>query len=112
MWDAYRPIEAQLKLWEICPDPAYVSDPNKGYSGHCRGNTIDVTLVTADGKELEMPSGYDEFSALADRDYSDVSSAAAKNAELLESVMKKHGFKGYQAEWWHYTDTVSYRVVK
>ena len=112
VWDAYRPIEAQLKLWEICPDPAYVSDPNKGYSGHCRGNTIDVTLVTADGKELEMPSGYDEFSALADRDYSDVSSAAAKNAELLESVMKKHGFKGYQAEWWHYTDTVSYRVVK
>ncbi len=112
VWDAYRPIEAQLKLWEICPDPAYVSDPNKGYSGHCRGNTIDVTLVTADGKELEMPSGYDEFSALADRDYSDVSSAAAKNAELLESVMKKHDFKGYQAEWWHYTDTVSYRVVK
>ncbi len=112
VWDAYRPIEAQLKLWEICPDPAYVSDPSKGYSGHCRGNTIDVTLVTADGKELEMPSGYDEFSALADRDYSDVSSAAAKNAELLESVMKKHGFKGYSAEWWHYTDTVSYNVVK
>ena len=112
VWDAYRPIEAQLKLWEVCPDPAYVSDPSKGYSGHCRGNTIDVTLVTTDGKEMEMPSGYDEFSALADRDYSDVSSAAAKNAKLLESVMKKHGFKGYQAEWWHYTDTVSYRVVK
>lgn len=112
VWDAYRPIEAQMKLWEICPDPAYVSDPRKGYSGHCRGNTIDVTLVTTDGKEIKMPSGYDEFSALADRDYSDVSSAAAKNASLLESVMKKHGFKGYQAEWWHYTDTVSYRVVK
>ena len=112
VWDAYRPIEAQMKLWEICPDPAYVSDPSKGYSGHCRGNTIDVTLVTIDGKEIKMPSGYDEFSALADRDYSDVSSAAAKNASLLESVMKKHGFKGYQAEWWHYTDTVSYRVVK
>ena len=112
VWDAYRPIEAQMKLWEICPDPAYVSDPSKGYSGHCRGNTIDVTLVTIDGKEIKMPSGYDEFSALADRDYSDVSSAAAKNAKLLESVMKKHGFKGYQAEWWHYTDTVSYRVVK
>ena len=112
VWDAYRPIEAQMKLWEICPDPAYVSDPSKGYSGHCRGNTIDVTLVTIDGKEIKMPSGYDEFSALADRDYSDVSSAAAKNAKLLESVMKKHGFKGYQAEWWHYTDTVNYRVVK
>ena len=112
VWDAYRPIEAQLKLWEICPDPAYVSDPSKGYSGHCRGNTIDVTLVTIDGKELEMPSGYDDFSAFADRDYSDVSSAAAKNAELLEGMMKKHGFKGYQAEWWHYTDTIDYEVVK
>ena len=82
VWDGYRPTEAQQRLWEVCPDPSFVSDPSKGYSGHCRGNTVDVTLIYLDGREVEMPSGFDEFSALADRDYSDVSESAAENATL------------------------------
>ncbi len=49
IWDAYRPVSAQFRLWEVCPDPQYVADPTKGYSGHSRGNTVDVTLVSADG---------------------------------------------------------------
>lgn len=36
IWDAYRPVSAQFKLWEICPNPVYVSDPNNGYSKHSR----------------------------------------------------------------------------
>lgn len=112
IWDGYRPTEAQQKLWDICPDPNFVSDPGKGYSGHCRGNTVDVTLIRLDGNEVEMPSAFDEFSALADRDYSDVSETAAENARLLESVMLKHGFTGYSKEWWHYSDTVKYDVIE
>jgi len=111
IWDAYRPVSAQFKLWEVCPDPAYVANPNTGYSGHSKGNTIDVTLVKADGTEIEMPSGFDDFSALADRDYSDASDAAAENARLLEDTMSAHGFKGYWSEWWHFTDSQDYPVV-
>jgi D-alanyl-D-alanine dipeptidase len=112
IWDAYRPVSAQYGLWDICPDPTYVADPNKGFSKHSRGNTVDVTLVTDDGTDLEMPSGFDDFTGKADRDYSDVSSAAGENAELLEKVMVDSGFAGYSGEWWHYSDTEAYPVIE
>ena len=112
IWDAYRPVSAQFRLWEVCPDPDYVADPNKGHSNHNRGNAVDVTMVLADGTELAMPSGFDDFSGLAGRDYSGVPEEAAENAQMLENVMQAHGFKGYSAEWWHYADSVAYPVVE
>ena len=110
IWDGYRPPEAQFKLWEIVPDANFVANPYNGYSSHSRGNTVDVSLVTLSGEAVEMPSDFDEFTAIADRDYSDVSDAAAANARLLEMTMEAHGFKGYWNEWWHYSDTVSYEA--
>jgi D-alanyl-D-alanine dipeptidase len=59
-----------------------------------------------------MPTEFDDFSKLADRDYSDCSEESVNNALLLENLMKKHGFKPYYNEWWHYTDTDSYPVEK
>lgn len=112
IWDAYRPVSAQFRLWEVCPDATYVANPNTGYSSHSRGSTLDVTMVTADGTSIAMPSGFDDFSALADRDYSDVSQEAADHARLLENTMTAHGFTGYNAEWWHYSDSVAYPVVE
>ena len=108
IWDAFRPVSAQFKLWEICPDPAYVANPEKGCSSHSRGNTVDIALVTPDGKPVEMPTDFDDFTAMADRDYSDVSTEAAAHARLLEETMTAAGFKPYSAEWWHYSDTTSY----
>jgi len=110
IWDGFRPVSAQFTLWEVCPDPTYVANPNVGFSSHSRGNTVDLTLVDEAGQELEMPTGFDDFSAKADRDYSDCSEAAAGNAEILEILMEKHGFTGYFGEWWHFSDTVSYPV--
>lgn len=110
MWDGFRPPSAQFKLWDICPDPTYVSNPNNGFSSHSRGNTVDITLVYTDGTELTMPTGFDDFSKLADRDYSDCSKEAADNAMFLEQLMIKHGFKPYSGEWWHFTDMQSYPV--
>ena len=110
IWDGYRPPAAQFKLWEIVPDANFVANPNVGFSSHSRGNTVDVTLVTLSGEAVEMPSDFDEFAAIADRDYSDVSEAAAANARLLEMTMEAHGFKGYVNEWWHYSDTDSYEA--
>ena len=111
IWDGFRPVAAQQKLWDICPDPTYVSHPATGNRSHCRGNAVDVTLVDLEtGAELEMPTGFDDFSKLADRDYSDCTSAAAENAWILEAVMESCGFKPYRAEWWHFTDTEDYPV--
>lgn len=112
IWDAFRPLKAQEKLWYAKPDPNYVSNPWNGTNSHSRGHTLDVTLVNAEGKELEMPTGFDEFSTYADRDYSDCTDAAAKNAMLLQEIMEKHGFTGLQSEWWHFTENADYEIEK
>lgn len=113
IWDGFRPVSAQQALWDICPNEKYVSHPVTGTRAHCRGNAVDLTLVDLEtGEKLEMPTGFDDFSALADRNYSDCPEEAAENARLLENIMKKHGFKPYSAEWWHFTDTQSYPVAE
>jgi zinc D-Ala-D-Ala dipeptidase len=109
--DAFRPVSAQFKLWEVVPDPKFVADPYHGYSTHSRGNTVDLTLVTITGEPVEMPTEVDTFSLLADRDYSDVSDEAARNAMILQNAMVDAGFKTNSKEWWHYYDTVSYPVA-
>lgn len=110
IWDAYRSIEAQWKLWEMYPDPTFVANPNNGITSHSRGNTIDMSIVYEDGSPVEMPSAFDEFTAIADRDYSDVSEVAANNSRLLEEIMYRNGFTGYRGEWWDYSDTDRYEV--
>lgn len=110
IWDAFRPTGAQYSLWNACPDPIYVANPENGFSAHSRGNTLDITLVDENGNELEMPTDFDDFSGLADRDYSDCTFDAAQNAYMLELLMTECGFKGYVNEWWHYTDTSGYPV--
>lgn len=100
IWDGFRPVAAQAKLWEICPDATFVSHPITGYRAHCRGNAVDVTMVDLEtGKELPVPTGFDNFTVYADRDYSDCSKEAARNAMLLEETMEKYGFTPYFAEW-------------
>lgn len=112
IWDGWRPVAAQFALWRAMPDARYVSNPFNGFSGHCRGNTVDITLVTLDGEAVEMPTGFDDFTAMADRDYSDVSAEAAENARLLEREMTAEGFEPYFAEWWHYTDSDEYDICE
>ncbi len=110
VWDAFRPTAAQFRLWEVCPDPVYVANPEKGFSAHSRGNTVDLTLVTLEGEAVEMPTDFDDFSSLADRDYSDAPETAAFHAQLLEDVMADCGFRPYDREWWHFSDTDDYPV--
>ncbi|MBR7084331.1 MAG: M15 family metallopeptidase [Oscillospiraceae bacterium] len=112
LWDAYRSVEAQYKLWEVYPDPTYVADPRNGrITSHSKGNTIDIGIVYKDGSEVELPSAFDEFSSLADRDYSDVSETAAEHSKFLENIMEKHGFSGYWGEWWDYSDLETYDLI-
>lgn len=112
IWDAYRPTYAQFKLWEVCPNSTYVANPtNGGFSSHSRGNTVDITIRKLDGTVVEMPTEFDVFSQLADRNYSDVSNTAAEHATLLENIMIECGFKPYSGEWWHFSDTTVYDAI-
>lgn len=110
IWDGYRPTSAQFDLWEAMPDARYIANPHSEYSNHSRGNGIDLTLVNADGTEIPMPTGYDDFSARADRNYEELESEARKHVIILENAMTEAGFEGYFAEWWHYSDESKYPV--
>ncbi len=101
IWDGYRPIEAQWRLWEVMPDSRYVSDPRKG-GRHARGTAVDVTLVAKNGVELPMPSGFDDFSERAHRCFQEASSEALANRDLLSGAMERYGFVGLSTEWWHF----------
>lgn len=102
IFDAYRPYSVTQKMWEVVPDERYAANPAKG-SGHNRGIAVDLTLVDlSTGKDLAMPTGYDDFSEKAHHNYLQLDAGIIANRNLLRSVMEKHGFKALETEWWHY----------
>ena len=101
IWDGYRPLSVQKKMWQQVPDERYVANPDKG-SRHNRGAAVDVTLADSTGRYLPMPTAYDDFSEKAHRDCTDVDAEAGGNAERLERVMQSEGFTGLPTEWWHF----------
>ncbi len=103
IFDAYRPLSVQKKMWAKFPLEGYVADPAKG-SNHNRGAAVDVTLVDKNGEELPMPSPYDEFSERAHRDYAGGTDEERKNRKILEDAMQAEGFRGISTEWWHFDD--------
>jgi D-alanyl-D-alanine dipeptidase len=104
IYDAYRPHSAQKILWDAASDKSFVADPKNG-SNHNRGAAVDLTLVDKYGKEVSMPSGYDEFTKRAKLDYKDCPKEKINNRELLGKIMVKCGFKRIKSEWWHFDDT-------
>ncbi|MFH1644572.1 MAG: M15 family metallopeptidase [bacterium] len=104
--DAYRPLSAQKKMWEIFPDTNFVADPKKG-SKHNRGASVDVTLFDLKtGKELPMPTKFDDLTERAAVTYNKGLTVKQKqNRNLLQKVMKENGFLPYKNEWWHFNDS-------
>jgi D-alanyl-D-alanine dipeptidase len=103
VFDGYRPFSVQRKFWEFLPEPRYCADPAVG-SKHNRGAAIDLTLVDEKGRELPMPSDFDEMSEKSHRSYQDGSPQALFHRGILENAMKEEGFLPYPSEWWHFDD--------
>lgn len=101
LFDCYRPIDVQKKMWKIVSNPNYVADPKKG-SIHNRGGAIDITLVDRDGKELNMGTSFDHFGIESSHDFQNLSSEVLNNRKLLKTIMLKNNFKSFDSEWWHY----------
>jgi D-alanyl-D-alanine dipeptidase len=101
LFDCYRPLDIQKKMWKIVPNPSYVADPSKG-SIHNRGGAVDITLVDINGKELEMGTPFDFFGIEASHNYPNLSQEIKDNRELLKKVMMEKGFNIFDSEWWHY----------
>ena len=102
VFDAYRPYAATLLFWDIIHDTAYVASPATG-SRHNRGCAVDVSLADLKtGKELQMPTPFDDFTPKASPANQGVPETAKQNRDKLMGIMARHGFTVYASEWWHY----------
>lgn len=103
VWDAYRPVKSQKRLFEVYPDPKFVAEPNPNFS-HQKGVTFDLTLTDKLGNEVEMQTGFDDFSEMAARK-APRTTEQEKNYKILNDAMLEAGFVGYENEWWDYRDS-------
>ncbi len=121
IYDAYRPQTAvnHFVKWaksinDTIKKQQYYPEVNKrhlfklGYisskSGHSRGSTVDLTIIDLKtGQELDMGSPYDFFGEISHLSYNKLTQQQKNNRYLLQKVMKKHGFRPYSKEWWHFT---------
>ena len=101
LFDCYRPLSVQKKMWKILPGTHYVANPAKG-SKHNRGAAVDLTLVDAQGKELNMGTPFDFFGKEAHHTYTEYPKEVLENRKLLKETLNKYNFKSIYSEWWHY----------
>jgi zinc D-Ala-D-Ala dipeptidase len=101
IFDCYRPLSVQKKMWDIVQDANYVANPARG-SIHNRGGAVDITLTDKNGKELDMGTPFDFFGVESSHNYKKLSKSILKNRLLLKNIMLKHNFESLETEWWHY----------
>ncbi len=101
LYDCYRPLDIQKRMWAIVANPEYVANPAKG-SIHNRGGAVDISLVDNRGKELDMGTAFDFFGKEAGHNYINLPRKVLRNRMLLKNIMIENNFKIFNSEWWHY----------
>lgn len=123
VYEAYRPMAAQIKLWDsvvaakrreyphlpvdseefiaICD--VFAANPYRQGSGHQSGAAVDISLADANGNELDMGGIVRGFDETADFDCPSISADARKNREILKNALAAVGMVNYPSEWWHYS---------
>jgi zinc D-Ala-D-Ala dipeptidase len=104
IWDAYRPVAVQAKLWQASHNSDYVADPDNGAGSlHSWGIAVDATLVDSRYRDVQMPTDFDDFTPAAIWHYMGPSREVRGHVRLLQYAMLYAGFWGSRSEWWHYT---------
>jgi len=111
VFDALRPRSVQRIFWakvKGTPQEMYVADPEAG-SIHNYGFAVDLTLLDAQGKEVDMGTPFDSFDPLAQPQLEErfliagkLSGEQVANRKVLRAAMTKAGFIQLPVEWWHF----------
>ena len=104
IFDGYRPWSVTKIFWDATPEDKkeFVADPAKG-SRHNRGCAVDLSMFDLrTGREVRMPSEYDEFTERAYINYKCGTPEATRLRDMLRAAMEAEGFAVYEPEWWHY----------
>jgi D-alanyl-D-alanine dipeptidase len=104
IWDAYRPKSIQVQLREAARNNDYVANPHAGAGSlHAWGLAVDATLTDKWDRPVAMPTDFDDFTPAAMWKYQGRDPAIREHLNLLQVTMRKAGFYGLRAEWWHFT---------
>jgi len=103
MFDGYRPYRFQGIMWNVCPNPNFLTNPLKG-SNHNRGVAVDLTICTPDGKNLDMGTDFDHEGFAAYTTNMDLPEQVLKNRLILSDNLNRFGFSKIRTEWWHFSD--------
>ena len=114
IYDGYRPWTVTKLFWDVTPEDKrmFVANPKTG-SRHNRGCAVDLSMYDLrTGRQVPMPSGFDEFTERAGPNYAGGTPEETRNRELLRSLMEAEGFTVNANEWWHfdYKDWQSYDI--
>ncbi len=109
VFDAYRPARATQAMVDWTARSNRDDLLKDGYiasrSRHNLGLAIDLTLIELpSGRELEMGTSFDTFSAAAHT--ANASGQIAANRQKLKQAMEREGFVNYEQEWWHFSFSV------
>ncbi len=104
IFDAWRPAEVQRTLFDHGSYTNMFTDPSIMWSKHCSGVAVDVTLINKQGREVKMPSPFDDGGSRAAAIYMGDDPEVRQNLLLLQSVMTQCGFNILDIEWWHFGD--------
>lgn len=109
--DALRPQRVQEAIWrdvEGTPMQHYFAHPVRG-SIHSFGMAVDLTLLTPEGAEADMGSGFDEMHERSHPAlHAEHLALGVLTAEQIASrgwlaaAMRAGGFEGIATEWWHF----------
>lgn len=121
IFDAYRPQRAVDHFWKwakqvndtIMKQQFYPNVDKRNLfkeeyiatrSRHSSGSTLDLTLVNLKtGVDVDMGTPYDFFGVESWILHEDLTKEQKANRMLLQTIMRKHGFRNYSKEWWHFT---------
>jgi len=103
LYDCYRPLDVQKKMWAKVPRPTYVANPYGKGSVHNKGAAVDITIETLEGCFLDMGSDYDYFGIEAHIDNYSFSEKILSNRRILFDGMRMFGFNTVRTEWWHFS---------
>ncbi|GAB2922846.1 M15 family metallopeptidase [Micromonospora polyrhachis] len=121
--EGYRPLWLQTKYFEDYRDELrvhypdwdaerlhveaskYVSPPE--VAPHSTGGTVDLTLCTEEGYELDMGTPVNanpvESANACFTGSPDISAEARRNRDLLGAALRSAGMVNYPTEWWHWS---------
>ena len=103
LFDCYRPLDVQKKMWKIKPDDRFVGNPYGNGSMHNKGAAVDLSLTDSTGRELDMGTPFDFFGREAYQAYTNLPTAVLARRQLLRQTLVQAGFSPITSEWWHYS---------